>query len=283
MSFLQLGFIIKQCNPFTPPHQFHRRTLKWLKPCKLASSSFHTAATNSSDIAEVLSQTSSASETELLNAEELPIPYPKALSPSAIMEFKKCPQSFLFQYLLGLKQETSLALAKGSMCHSALEKLFDLEPQDRTLRVLQDLFRTAWSQNRLSDTYRILFEKPAQKEGEVEWDVAAEIEWGQSALKLLENYYKLEDPRTVVRPNPVKREIWLNSHLSIDPELGATGSNHKALSDDRSDIPTFHVRGIVDRLDMIRTSDSASKVSLRIVDYKTGTLEFAMGIFGPFR
>lgn len=167
------------------------------------------------------------------------------------------------------------------MCHSALEKVFDLDPQDRTLNVLQDLLRVEWSQNRLSDTYRILFENPAEDPSTEEkkgWDLDAEREWGQSALKLLQNYYKLEDPRSVVRPNPVKREMWLNAHLSVDPELGVTGPSSSADSSDdhvspteNEDTPTFHVRGIVDRLDMIRTKDSASKVSLRIVDYKTGT------------
>ena len=204
------------------------------------------------------------------------IPYPKALSPSAIMEFKKCPQSFLFQYLYNMKQPTSLALAKGSMCHSALEQVFDLDPEDRTLSVLQDLYRAEWAQHRKSDTYRILFETGVNGE----WDIDAEREWGKEALQLLENYYYLEDPKAVARPNPVKREIWLNAHLSVDPNLGASASknrggvqsNEAKTGDENIDIPTFHVRGIVDRLDMIKTTDSPSKVSLRIVDYKTGML-----------
>lgn len=204
------------------------------------------------------------------------IPYPKALSPSAIMEFKKCPQSFLFQYLYKMKQPTSLALAKGSMCHSALEKVFDLDPKDRTLPILQDLYRAEWAQHRKSDTYRILFETADGQNEEAQWDIDAERDWGKSALQLLENYYELEDPKAVERPNPVQREIWLNAHLSVDPTLGASfsyGSEQmEATNDENKDIPTFHVRGIVDRLDMIRTTDSPSRVSLRIVDYKTGKL-----------
>lgn len=203
------------------------------------------------------------------------IPYPEALSPSAIMEFKKCPQSFLFQYLYKIKQPTSQALAKGSMCHSALENIFDLEPEDRTLEHLQNFFRSNWSKNRRSDTYRILFER---EEGQVpDWDTDAEREWGKSGLKLLENYYKLEDPRQVVRPNPVKREMWLRADLSVDPSQGVTAEVSSYNDDDDTstcdpDTPTFHVRGIVDRLDMVRARDSGadSKVCLRIVDYKTG-------------
>mmetsp|Transcript_53212 Transcript_53212/g.64108 ORF Transcript_53212/g.64108 Transcript_53212/m.64108 type:complete len:217 (+) Transcript_53212:3-653(+) len=71
------------------------------------------------------------------------IPRPKSLSPSSAKEFLSCPQSYLFQYLYKIKQPTNTALAKGSMCHSALEKLFDLNPSQRTLENLENLFRCA--------------------------------------------------------------------------------------------------------------------------------------------
>ena len=81
----------------------------------------------------------------------------------------------------------------------------------------------------------------------------------------------------MVRPNPVKREIWLNAHLSIDPDLGITAASSTKEPDndptENLDEPTFHVRGIVDRLDMVRAADSPSKVCLRIVDYKTGKIQ----------
>ena len=164
-------------------------------------------------------------EITLLDPEQLgPLVQPKALSPSSIMEFKKCPQSFLFQYLYNIKQPKSLALAKGSMCHDALDKLFDLDQKDRTLENLQNLLRVSWSDNRLTDTYRDLFETNAENGAAVR-DIDAEREWGQSALQLLENYYQLEDPRDISRPNPLKREVWLNADLTIDPRKGVTGSS----------------------------------------------------------
>jgi RecB family exonuclease len=243
------------------------------------------------------SSASSSSATELIHPDQLgPIPLPKTLSPSSIMEFKKCPQSFLFQYLYNLKQPTSLPLAKGSMCHEALEKVFDLDPQDRTLETLQNLLRVSWGDHRLSDTYRFLFETtttskaaaaaptkdgsaPAMTTATTARDIPAEREWGKSALSLLENYYRLEDPRTVTRPNPLKREIWLNANLTVDPKLGTTGytaaggnSGNDSSTDQESSSSstpdTFRVRGIVDRLDMVRLS--SRKVAMRIVDYKTG-------------
>jgi len=179
------------------------------------------------------------------------------------LEFKRCPQSFLFQYLYGLKQPTSLALCKGSMCHAALEKVFDLEPQDRTLEHLQNLFRSVWSEHRMQDGYRQLFETTTSR------DLQAEGNWGRESLQLLENYYSFEDPRSIPRPNPIQREIWVKAHLSLDSRLGATGyvvpKDYETANPDND---AFLVRGIVDRLDMIRVSPY--QVALRIVDYKTG-------------
>lgn len=218
--------------------------------------------------------TTTSGETEdLLHPDQFgPLKVPKALSPSAVMEFKNCPQSFLLQYIYKLRQPNSLATAKGSMCHEALEKVFDLDPQERSLENLQNLLRVSWGKNRLSEKYSFLFEN---EEGE--WDLQAEKEWGQSALQLLENYYQLEDPKEIVRPNPLRREVWLHSHLAVDPSQGVTAANHRSDPDDGlSSEGTFYMRGIVDRLDMVRQpsgneqSGKRSGVALKIVDYKTG-------------
>ena len=225
------------------------------------------------------SSSSSSSEETSLQTEPLlhpeqfgEIPMPKALSPSAVLEFKKCPQSFLFQYLYKLRQPKTLALAKGSMCHEALEKVFDLDPDDRTLEHLQNLLRVSWGQERLSEEYAPLFENESGDR-----DISLEKEWGESALQLLENYYRVEDPKRVVRPNPLRREIWLHSHLTKDPALGRTAvlgvdnldDSEGGEEDDNADADTFYVRGIIDRLDMVRLPGSR-EVALKIVDYKTG-------------
>lgn len=165
------------------------------------------------------------------------LPLPKSLSPSSIMEFEKCPQSYFFQYVLGLRQPRNLALAKGSMAHSALEQFLAIPERDRNLEVLHNFFRKAWSQHRREPGYKELFAT-----------VADEISWGQHALQLLSNYYANEP--LVAAPNPVQRERWISA------KLGTTEESNKIL-----------VRGIIDRLDLVKEK---GMVSTRIVDYKTG-------------
>ena len=201
--------------------------------------------------------------------------YPKALSPSAINEFLQCPQSFLFQYVYGLRQPTSLALAKGSFCHEALEQVFDLDAKDRTLQNLQNLFRKAWSQQRKGNVYGKLFVRE-EDDGE-EWDLEAEAEWGRESLQLLENYVQYEDPRSIARPNPVQREMWVQAHLTLDPQKGKTGyvsslpplPTESPAPSNKDEAETFYVRGIVDRLDMVR-EPSNGEIIMRLTDYKSG-------------
>ena len=180
------------------------------------------------------------------------------------MEFQKCPQSFLFQYLWGIRQPTTPVLAKGTMCHAALEQIFDLEPADRTLENLQNLYRKEWSVQK-AKTYKSLF-----LNDDNEWSVPDEREWGLSGLRLLQNYVELEDPRQVLRPNPVQREVWVRANLNVSGRAMTTTSSDSDTSSAASGPDdTFLVRGIVDRLDMIQ-HPSDRKVYLRLVDYKSG-------------
>ena len=207
-----------------------------------------------------------AEETITIN---FPLNLPKSLSPSAAMEFKQCPQSYFFQYILGIKQPTTEALAKGSMCHTALEKLFDYPAEERSLDKLQNLMREAWRDARKKDQYSKLFRQKSDPDTR---DVNAERKWGLDALKLLENYVEVEDPKHV-KVDPLRREMWVKADLALDPKRGVT--YHDVFGDENSDCETqatdmtFLVRGIVDRIDL--THDPNTNASgLRIVDYKTG-------------
>lgn len=204
------------------------------------------------------------------------LPKPKSLSPSSISEFKSCPQSYLFRYLLGIRQPPNEALARGTFCHAALDLLFDLQPDERTASNLHNLFRSAWSKERLSDEYRGLFEIDPNDDGGGDGrasdeddrgttkrggrNVEAEIAWGKSSLTLLDNYLECEDPTLIRSPNPLAREIWVSNRFAVSNDENEEERNN----DDGDDDDTFLVRGIVDRIDLVRGP------ALRIVDYKTG-------------
>ena len=66
----------------------------------------------------------------------------------------------------------------------------------------------------------------------------------------------------------------MHAHLTKDPNLGRTARDYQTDSEeeDEEDIrkeDKFYVRGIIDRLDMVRIPRSRDVV-LKIVDYKTG-------------
>ena len=202
------------------------------------------------------------------NRTESTIPLPTHFSPTSLDLFRKCPQAFFFQYILKLKPDppTTPALARGTCCHTALEEVFDLKPNDRTLGSLQNLFRRAWgekrgmreakesvyngdiinkSTSRKQIDYDCLFRTPDNH-----YDIEQEIEWGKTSLNLLANYYELEDPKLIVGPNPITREMWVHARFNIDNE-------------------TIVIRGIIDRIDIF-PHKQLDKVKLQIIDYKTG-------------
>jgi hypothetical protein len=196
----------------------------------------------------------------LTNQNAPTIPLPTHYSPTSLETFSKCPQAFFFLYILKLTPDPPMTpqLARGIICHTALEDLYDLSPDDRSLVNLENLFRREW--NRLrgerkenapiatddgeESNYDALFRDVAG------YDIDSEIDWGKSSLDLLKNYYDLEDPRT---KNPVAREMWVQARFeSLE-------------SNESSD---FIVRGKIDRIDVLPTS--SDKIQLQIIDYKTG-------------
>lgn len=236
------------------------------------STTYHPAASSSRGPLAVPSE----SDDGLLIPPPGGIPYPDSLSPSSIAEFLECPQSYLFQYLLKIRQPTNPTLAKGTMCHKALERVFDLKCHDRTPQNLRNLMRAAWREARDDEPYDALFRVERDDDDDessaLKRDLEAETRWGREAISLLDNYVALEDPSRIPPPNPIQREIWLNRNLTVDPRRGATGGGREEGEEGGEE--TFRVRGIVDRVDLLRVhgndGDGDDVLALRIVDYKTG-------------
>mmetsp|Transcript_20296 Transcript_20296/g.41795 ORF Transcript_20296/g.41795 Transcript_20296/m.41795 type:complete len:571 (-) Transcript_20296:70-1782(-) len=256
--------------------------------------------------------------------QKVKIPHPTHLSPTSLETFKKCPQAFFFLYILKLKPDPPITpeLARGILCHKALEDIFDLTPEDRTLDNLQNLFRKEWkgkrgvrnsvasgehmerldenddSQN--DESYDCLFRIDDGRQEEYgsirmhdmrnndddasittsSYDIEEEIKWGQYSLRLLHNYYQLEDPRKVQPPNPLMKEMWvnakfnLNANSSMDDDDDYNDDNHEEERDNNPEESklgrdSIIVRGKIDRIDM-HYDPSNNKIHLRIIDYKTG-------------
>ena len=151
----------------------------------------------------------------------------ETLSPSRASDFKLCPQLFKFRSIDKLPEPTTVHQARGTTAHLALQNLYDLAPAERTPEKLYDLFREAWTEIRGEDEFLDLFTT-----------VEEERDWGVDSMKLLANYFSVENPLEV---HPLEREMDM-----LEP-LG-----------------DITIRGILDRIDETPAGD------LIITDYKTG-------------
>ncbi|MGY2129838.1 RecB family exonuclease [Blastococcus sp. SYSU DS0617] len=177
-----------------------------------------------------------------------PVPTPAqaprrpSLSPSRAADFKTCPLLYRFRTIDRLPERKSLAMVRGTLVHSVLERLYDLPPARRTVDGALELLEPAWADLQAEPEVAELF-ATAQGEG-AETDVNAPESvdaWLASAGKLVERYFTIEDP---TRIQPAGREELVEVTLPDGLLL----------------------RGFVDRLDV------APSGALRVVDYKTGSM-----------
>lgn len=143
---------------------------------------------------------------------ELENPRLETLSPSRAGDFKRCPQLFKFRSIDRLPEPTTIYQARGTTAHLALERFYDLTPEERSPDQLFDLFREAWTEVRGTEEFEDLFETAEEERA-----------WGLESLELLANYFAVEDPRAI---DPVEREL-----------------------DMLEDLEGITIRGILDRID----------------------------------
>ncbi|MFV0462908.1 MAG: RecB family exonuclease [Nostocoides sp.] len=153
-----------------------------------------------------------------------------ALSPSRAADFKQCPLLYRFRVIDRLPAPPSPAAARGTLVHSALERLFDLPAPQRTPDNAAALLPQAWAD--------LVADEPALAEMLTASAVGLP-DWLASAEQLVRRWFDLEDP---ARLEPSDRELYVEVDLD-----GLT------------------LRGYVDRLD-----EAPGSGALRVVDYKTG-------------
>ena len=153
---------------------------------------------------------------------------PRTLTPSKVTAFTNCPLAFRFTVIEHRPEPPSPHAVKGTLVHAALEGLFwNHEAADRTQAAASWELERAWAEMGTDPEFGAL--------GLAGDDAAAFL---ADARTLVDNYFRLEDPRTV---------------RTVGVELGVE-MNHDGM----------RLRGIIDRLDI------GPDGSLTVIDYKTG-------------
>jgi putative RecB family exonuclease len=140
-------------------------------------------------------------------------PLPTGLSPSKMSSFTDCALAFRFSAIDRLPQPPKPWSTKGTLVHSALEKLFLLDPPERTVDAGLRCLAEASEEMRTDPDFTGL-----------ELDTDAEAEFFAEADALVRKYFELEDPRRIT---PIGLE------LSLDAEVDGV-----------------RLRGIIDRLEL---------------------------------
>ncbi|CAB4599718.1 unannotated protein [freshwater metagenome] len=124
---------------------------------------------------------------------------PTSLSPSKVSSFTDCALAFRFASIDRIPQAPTAAMVKGTLVHSALERLFALDPAERNL----------------PNAHLCLADARVAIEADPEWielalDDQLEPKFMAEAATLVDKYFQLEDPSTIT---PVGLEMQLEFDL----------------------------------------------------------------------
>lgn len=129
-----------------------------------------------------------------------------------------CPLLYRFRTIDRLQEPASKAMAKGTLVHLVLERLFDASEADRTLDHAHGLVAGAWDELADRPEYADLLPTLDSEE------------WVSSTQDLISRYFSMEDPRFVT---PKHREAPVEFQVADDLVL----------------------RGLVDRIDVDPNGD----------------------------
>ncbi|MEO7752621.1 MAG: PD-(D/E)XK nuclease family protein [Terracoccus sp.] len=124
-----------------------------------------------------------------------------ALSPSRASDFMTCPLLYRFRVIDRIRSTPTPAMARGTLVHAVLERLFDLPTAERTLEAAVGLVPQEWE--RIAAEEPEMLELLAEHEGRTD-------EWFSGAGALLETWFGLEDP---TRLEPADRELYVETEV----------------------------------------------------------------------
>jgi putative RecB family exonuclease len=150
---------------------------------------------------------------------------PDYLSPSSIGTFQTCPLKFKFSRIDRIIDPPTEATVLGNFVHTALEGLFALPAEDRTLASARTVMREVWEQEWGEQAVLVLNR---------DREAIRTFRW--KAWWCIENYFKLEDPTAF---DPAGIETGLDGHVGrarvkgfidrweVDSNLQITISDYK--------------------------------------------------------
>lgn len=200
---------------------------------------------------------------------------PKTLSPSRASDFRQCPRKFYYRTILGLQDPGSEATLRGTLAHTACERIFDHPRPERTVERAVEYVYPAWRALSEPAVARDSVE-PGSPEALVReatgaWADLLEKDDYQSkrllrsaqdahdVLASAENPKETEEALLASTEDMVRRWFGMENPQKFDP----TGRELKI----GTDIGGVRVFGIIDRVDAIRRG---SEERVFISDYKTG-------------
>lgn len=174
---------------------------------------------------------------------------PSRLSPSRAQDFIDCPKKFYYKTIEKLVDPPTIHTARGTIAHTALERLFDHPQGERSSDIAESYVEPAWEQLKHPDLDAIEVDYLRQRakddsERYLTQLAAGEIDEDElikTAKKMVRNYFRMEDPNAF---DPEGRELSLAAKAAGVP-----------------------LTGIIDRLDKVEGDDG--EVRWYISDYKT--------------
>jgi putative RecB family exonuclease len=130
---------------------------------------------------------------------------PTQLSPSRALDFQQCPLLYRFRAVDRLPEPPSKAQVQGTLVHSVLERLYEVEAGRRTPEEALALIEPEWAKLQAGEDVSELFT-----------GLDDESSWLRGVRRLVETYFSMEDP---TRLEPHRTECLVTTTLDDGTQL----------------------------------------------------------------